>query len=467
MATIITQKPLYKTLVPVGQEIIFALQNDTVVQAQVEVKFVARVHISDDVIVSLSNTGTQIGIFRTVPNNVGTGIFDFRNVIETYVSADHTTGKNADVKTVSDPVGGTYPLHLVDKLSRNKNLAKFFAVQFSVEYLDTATGVIIEQDFANSTSYNIFNGYISYDAILKQVKNNFGFDMETAPSYVIGAADSKFLTNMPTTQYVNAEDYLTLTLFRENNFASYVISSFGFDNLPIPAATITVLNNVANGGGAYNNNTQYNFLYMGVGTGNIRQWFSGFDTALTNGELNYYTIKTRTNTGSGASATITIYVNCPTLKGYEPIRLCWLNQWGGWDYYTFTKKSSKTFTTKGTTYNQLGGSWNESSYKINSFKGGKKSFRVNTTEKIKINTDFITEDEGKAFEYLINSPEVMLLDSYISETTSEFQEKANNQYAQPVRLTTKNITRKTIANDKLIQFTFEIEKTKTLRTQSI
>ena len=61
----------------------------------------------------------------------------------------------------------------------------------------------------------------------------------------------------------------------------------------------------------------------------------------------------------------------------------------------------------------------------------------------------------------------MLLDSYISETTSEFQEKANNQYAQPVRLATKNITRKTIANDKLIQFTFEIEKTKTLRTQSI
>ena len=51
----------------------------------------------------------------------------------------------------------------------------------------------------------------------------------------------------------------------------------------------------------------------------------------------------------------------------------------------------------------------------------------NTTEKIKINTDYITEDEGKAFEYLINSPEVMLLDSYIDETTSEFQEKANNQ----------------------------------------
>ena len=68
---------------------------------------------------------------------------------------------------------------------------------------------------------------------------------------------------------------------------------------------------------------------------------------------------------------------------------------------------------------------------------------------------------------MINSPEVMLLSGYIEETASEFAEKANNQYVQPVRLMTNNITRKTIANDKLIQFTFEVEKTKTLRTQSI
>jgi len=42
-----------------------------------------------------------------------------------------------------------------------------------------------------------------------------------------------------------------------------------------------------------------------------------------------------------------------------------------------------------------------------------------------------------------------------------------NTYVTPVRLTTSNFTRKTVANDKLIQYSFEVEKSKKLRTQSV
>ena len=66
------------------------------------------------------------------------------------------------------------------------------------------------------------------------------------------------------------------------------------------------------------------------------------------------------------------------------------------------------------------------------------------------------------FEELINSPEVYQLEGFQSDTFTAF-----NQYVTPVRLTTSSFTKKTIANDKLIQYTFEIEKSKTLRTQSI
>jgi hypothetical protein len=68
------------------------------------------------------------------------------------------------------------------------------------------------------------------------------------------------------------------------------------------------------------------------------------------------------------------------------------------------------------------------------------------------------------FEELINSPEVYLLKEF-QDTTETFS--ALNQYVIPVRLTTSSFTRKTVANDKLIQYTFEVEKSKTLRTQSI
>ena len=79
-----------------------------------------------------------------------------------------------------------------------------------------------------------------------------------------------------------------------------------------------------------------------------------------------------------------------------------------------------------------------------------------------MNTGFVTEDESVVFEELINSPEVYLLEGYQLDLNN-----ALNQYVTPVRLTTSSFTRKTIANDRLMQYTFEIEKSKTLRTQSI
>ena len=100
---------------------------------------------------------------------------------------------------------------------------------------------------------------------------------------------------------------------------------------------------------------------------------------------------------------------------------------------------------------------------MDGFKGGKKSFRVNANEKISMNTNFVSEDDNVMFEELINSPEVYLLEGYQTDASRS----ALNQYVTPVRLTTSKFTTKTIANNKLMQYSFEIEKSKTLRTQSI
>jgi hypothetical protein len=80
-----------------------------------------------------------------------------------------------------------------------------------------------------------------------------------------------------------------------------------------------------------------------------------------------------------------------------------------------------------------------------------------------MNTDFVSESENEMFEELINSPEVYILEGY--QTDGSFS--ALNRYVKPVRLTTSSFVKKTVANDKLIQYTFEVEKSKTLRTQSV
>ena len=80
-----------------------------------------------------------------------------------------------------------------------------------------------------------------------------------------------------------------------------------------------------------------------------------------------------------------------------------------------------------------------------------------------MNTDFVKEDDNVMFQELTNSPEVYLLEGY--QTDGNFA--ALNQYVTPVTLSSSSFTKKTIANDKLIQYSFDVEKTKMLRTQSV
>ena len=216
---------------------------------------------------------------------------------------------------------------------------------------------------------------------------------------------------------------------------------------------------------------QNRILYIAACPANLRV-DSTFNSKLES-NLAYYTITLLDEGGDAVSETRRFDILCPNSKQYKPIRLTWLNQFGTWDYYTFNQKSVRTISTKSTTYQQLGGTWNSQIYNPQGYKGGTKSFRVNASEKIKMNTDYITEDHTDWFEELVNSPEVYMLKDWelprqqSSTGTVLTERKVLNQEVIPVRLTTTNFTKKTVANDKLIQYTFEVEKSKTLNTQKI
>ena len=62
----------------------------------------------------------------------------------------------------------------------------------------------------------------------------------------------------------------------------------------------------------------------------------------------------------------------------------------------------------------------------------------------------------------MNSQSVYILNGY-NATESTFT--ITNKYVEPVLITTSSYTRKTIANDKLIQYTFDLERNKTQKTQ--
>jgi len=472
MATIIEQQPLsnpgtFDKVLPVGQEIIYTVSNSSVVSSFTNVKFIAEVRISSGLPPNPATSDDLVGTFKTSPNNAGVGMFDFRPIIESFVNADNLAREGSAYKQPANPpavvntVDTNVPIHLIDRYSGNINTMRWFNVKFMVQYIDASGNLVTNSEVIAGLSI-IFNGYLKYTDELLLAGVNFGYDLYS--HFKLDGSTKKFLTNAPTTQYANLEDYGTVGMLLP--YIAEGIEIIYFDSSGGVLGQEQINFTVANGGFVYPQaNIQAFSLYFGCFPANLQGSSTLFKSLVTAGTIQggHYNFAVLNDTGQVASSTYTINLNCPTLKGYEPIRLTWLNQWGAWDYYTFTMKSTKTISTKGSTYQQLQGTWNKSSYKIDSFKGGKKAFRVNATEKIKMNTDFVSESESEWFEDLINSPEVYILEGFQEDVNNS----ALNKYVTPVRLTTSSYTKKTVANDKLMQYTFEVEKSKTLRTQSV
>jgi len=486
MATLIEQQPLF-SYIPAGQDVIFTVSNNNIVTNPLNsrVKFIAEVRISDTLTPNPSNNSQVIGTFKTTPNNASVGMFDFRPIIENFVNADHKALDNSSYKTDVNK-NLRVPLHLIDKYSGNNNNFRYLQVKFKIEYFDNDTSssdfnTLVTTDTADSRSFNLWNAYLKYSDELSfgssgGNNNWFGYSVS---EFNLTTNTKKFLTNAPVIQYANIEDYGTAAILMINPLtqisqlpltpiggtAMIKFTYYNDSNSVLDFETIR-LDDVNNGGFTYLDRglAKNNIVYAGIFPANLQGWSKKFNDNIAN--ISYYKVVVQTLSSALAvdiSQTYRININCPTLKGYEPIRLCWLNQWGAWDYYTFTMKSIKTISAKGTTYRQLAGTWNEKVYKIDGFKGGKKSFRVDATEKIKMNTDFVSESDSEWFEELINSPEVYILKGYQTDVANS----ALNKYVSPVRLTTSSYTKKTVANDKIMQYTFEVEKSKTLRTQSI
>jgi len=487
MALIIEQKPLYKTLA-VGQDIVFTVSDINTVANYYKPKFTAEIYVNQN-IADLGLSTSKVATLKVTPNNKGVGIFSISPIIESYVSPEYD-GTNFDntifssFKTVGYTETTPHPIHLIDKYSNNNKVATYFTIVFNIEYYLTSSLATLRTGKPLRTdSYLAYNGVVQNDDSLKQSGNNYGFNLNQNKLVFNDYYGSlgKFLSNAPITQEARLTDYGTLSFF---NFLNVSENSFqvGTDNATINMVnyiTITLYNsagvqlgsvinvNTTMANGSFNFNNQYSntrVMFFGAFPANLDGWSTSWDTHKAN--VSYYTLQAFDDEDEAISQLYRINIISDDCKGFESIRLTWLNPHGTWDYYTFTKKSVRQLTTNKSTYTQLGGTWNESTFKINGYRGGQKNFRVNTKELIRINTDYLIDSDAVWFEDLINSPEVYMLNGYDSDT-NDSRYGTVNKYVEPVRVMTSSYTRKSKANDKLIQYTFELEKTKIKRTQAI
>jgi len=461
------QIPLYRA-VAAEQDIIFVIKESTsIVSTESKVKFVAYVNVMSD-----SAAPVQIGVFKTTPNAAEVGIFDFSTILKNYVTPDFTGTDAGGV--ISTFKGAAYSntnyhsLHTVDKSALGVNSVKWFQIDFKIEYegADPAYPDYVAEDSSMSTStfnHILYNGVVDETDVLETSGSNFGYNLTAAgfATYDGGGA----LSDAPLTQYARITDYGTLPFF------SNCAPPFeGFNSPTIDNAEVEMFNSsgaslgtfdVAVTSSATTTLAINKIVYIGCFPANFSgAGYSDWNTHKDN--VAYYTVKTKNTTIGVIGQTYRFDIICENGRGYEGIRLTWLNKHGTWDYYTFNKKSVRSLSTNRKTYTQLSGTWNEATFKLHGSSGGRKNYKVDTKEKIKMNTDYISQDESVWLEQLINSPEVYILNGYQSDVGGTLR-----RYVQPVTLTTSSHTRKTIANDKLIQYTFEVERTKNQRTQSV
>ncbi|MBP92659.1 MAG: hypothetical protein CMC55_00915 [Flavobacteriaceae bacterium] len=479
MALKFAQRPRYETIAA-EQEIIFAIEETgSKVEDESKVKFVAKVNVGSD-----SSALTEIGVFKTTPNAAEVGIFDFGTILKNYVSPDYTG--MSDSLTTSQYKGTDYsmtdyhPIHVIDEFCLGHSSTTWFQIDFAIEYLGANSNfpnLVAEHPSLGTSSdpYFLYNGVVyDTDPLDSSYSSNvykFGYNLNKLGGYISNATTvGGALSDAPKVQYARLTDYGTLPYFSGLNgntqsFAAYQIEDVTVEMYGDSGLLGSFSFQPSSSNGGYNGSpsttlSEADIMYIGCFPANFDGAGHTFWTA-NKAACTYYKVRPETlSVPIGEFYTINII--CDDARGYEGVRLTWLNKQGTWDYYTFNKKSVRSVSSRRKTYTQLGGTWNESIYKLRGSSGGRKNFKVDSKEKIKVNTDYVSELDSVWFEQLMNSPEVFILNEYQSDSGGVLR-----RYVQPVTITTSNYTRKTVANDRLIQYSFEVERTTNLRTQSV
>tara|TARA_Y100001972_G_scaffold79245_1_gene96252 strand:+ start:4601 stop:6109 length:1509 start_codon:yes stop_codon:yes gene_type:complete len=223
-------------------------------------------------------------------------------------------------------------------------------------------------------------------------------------------------------------------------------------------STVVVNNVAANGGETPLSVTLTNaqrLLYLAAGPRNLAA-ITNVNTSLNPSNFanwNYYTIQ-MTNTSGDPKSEEYYFIRKTNCGVFKKRRLGWLNSVGGYDYFNFNLKSVQTLEVTRNNFDKMLGTFNKSKYRYDDTDRGKTTRETTAVLKETLQTDYITEAEAHIIEKLLVSTRVDIL----SNTDTE--------YTEGVMITDSSFIRKTVINDRLIQYTINIEYANNINTNS-
>ena len=257
---------------------------------------------------------------------------------------------------------------------------------------------------------------------------DFGYDYYDMKS---GNNLRRPLSQAPLTQYIDSNQSAFLYFLSSDNNASVVkVDSYDSNGAVLQSGSFS-----------FSITNQYG--YVAVGTYDLINsdasiWSGSTPSTIIDGAA-YYDATIRS--GGGLQATVRYYIDAKCSK-YEPIRLHWLNKLGGFDSFNFNLKSEEQTSIKRSTYLQDEHSFTGTAWKYEKTSRGTTDYNITTQDKLTVNTDYLTEEESVWMQDFATSPVVY------QEIKSELIALSGKP---------KRIAKQTSLNDKLMQYTFELE----------
>lgn len=128
----------------------------------------------------------------------------------------------------------------------------------------------------------------------------------------------------------------------------------------------------------------------------------------------YFKVNILDNTSNVIGSSELIYQDTDDCSRYEKLRVKWLNDLGGWDYFTFNMVSSASTKVERDQYKITTGKFNLTSggvykYSEDDKERGYKTLNLKTIDTFIMSSDWIIPETGKFLQGLFTSPEVYLL----------------------------------------------------------
>ena len=144
---------------------------------------------------------------------------------------------------------------------------------------------------------------------------------------------------------------------------------------------------------------------------------------------------------------------------YEPVQLAYISKYGTWNYATFFKRSEETIDVTRDEFRTITGNVQNGAYQYGLHNPVYKKYNTNGKRRLTINSGFVSEEFKEVMEQMLLSEYVLVVTSdkrTVVKDGSTYTYSASNG-AVAVNVATNSVTKKKSVNEKLIEYSLDLE----------